>query len=108
MSDLRLALANYCMAVNRHSPPRVVEFYRPIYRAVYRQIEANETHSQLIEQLGRQHPDISVIDTHPQLDGQNEKFIDLLHFTQEGRQQLAETIFARIRPMLSQAMEAGR
>ncbi len=40
------------------------------------------------------------MDTHPGLDGEHEKFIDLGHLTQEGRQQLAENIFAGIKEVL--------
>ena len=40
------------------------------------------------------------MDTHPNLDGDHDKFIDLMHFTQAGRQQLAETMFAGIRDLL--------
>jgi lysophospholipase L1-like esterase len=34
-----------------------------------------------------------LIDTQSTLNGQHEKFIDLVHLTQEGRQSLAEAIY---------------
>ncbi|MGO8700646.1 MAG: hypothetical protein ACLQVY_23395 [Limisphaerales bacterium] len=34
------------------------------------------------------------------LDGDHEKFIDIIHLTNEGRRQLAENIFAGIRETL--------
>jgi len=54
------------------------------------------------------------VDTHPHLDGEHHKFIDPVHLTQEGRQQMAETFFAALKPLLveefsrrAQAQQAG-
>ena len=55
----------------------------------------------LVEELARQNPDVRLIDTHPHLDGDNEKFIDLVHFAPQGDRQLAETFFEGIKDMLS-------
>jgi lysophospholipase L1-like esterase len=54
----------------------------------------------MLEQLSREHPDVCCIDTHRNLDGEHEKFIDHVHLTQEGRQQLAENIYAGIEQTL--------
>ena len=99
---LRLALANYSMAVNRRSDPDALEFYRVGYPGIAAQIVANVAHTKLLEQLARQHPEITLVDTQPALDGQHELFIDAVHFTQEGRQRLAETFFASLKPILEQ------
>ncbi|MGO8677876.1 MAG: hypothetical protein ACLQVX_18660 [Limisphaerales bacterium] len=45
------------------------------------------------------------MDTHPGLDGLHEKFIELVHFTEEGRQQMAETMFAAIRDILDEDLK---
>ena len=37
----------------------------------------------------------------------NDKFVDLVHFTQEGRQQLAENFFAGIRATLEAELLQG-
>jgi lysophospholipase L1-like esterase len=97
---IRLALANFSMAVNSHSDSAVVEFYRIVFDSIDREIKANEMHSLLVKELAARYPDICFVDTHPQLDGENEKFIDLIHLTQHGRKQLAENIFAGIREAL--------
>ena len=88
------------MAVNNQSDPDVIEFYRSGFPLVKWQIEANRLHSALVLDIVRQNPDGWLVDTHPHLDGEHEKFIDLVHLTQEGRQQLAESIFAGIKPIL--------
>ncbi len=99
-NGIRLVLANFSMAVNGQSPAKVVDFYRSGFPLVKWQIQANALHSRLVEQIARQHPEIRLVDTHPHLDGEHERFADLVHLTQEGRQQLAETFFTGIKSML--------
>ena len=102
-NHIRLALANYCMAANENSDPRVIDFYRAIGPAIlYADAKANAIHSQIVRQLAAQNPEIIGIDTHPGLDGDPGKFVDLIHFTQDGRRQLAENIFAAILPRLQE------
>ena len=64
------------------------------------QIESNRLHSALVQDVAGRNPEVRLVDTHPHLDGEHGKFIDLVHLTQEGRQQLAESIFAGIKPIL--------
>lgn len=101
-NHLRLVLANYSMAVNRDSPPEVVEFYRTGTPAIAGHIVANAAHSQLIAGLTRQHPEVRFVDTQAELDGRYEHFIDSVHFTQEGRDKLAELFFTGIRKTLEE------
>jgi lysophospholipase L1-like esterase len=95
-NDIHLVLANYSMAVNDASDPAVVEFYRGMFPSVYPSIQVNAFHSLLVGELAQRHPNVTVVDTHPQLDGVHSKFIDLVHFAPEGDLQLAETCFAAI------------
>ncbi|MCW5551366.1 MAG: hypothetical protein KIS67_04285 [Verrucomicrobiae bacterium] len=97
---IRLALANYSMAVNPQSDLRVAEFYRTAAPAIHWVVRANSVHSQLVKELAAEHPDVLWVDTRAGLDGRHEMFIDLGHFTQPGRQQLAENIFAGIKDIL--------
>jgi hypothetical protein len=99
-NNIRLILADYSMAVNERSPRDVLNFYRRRYPAVVWWIKANQVHSIIVRQLAQQYPEVRFVDTHPDLDGDHGKFIDLVHFTQQGRQQLAETIFAGISDLL--------
>jgi len=97
---IHLVLANYSMAVNAGSDPDVINFYRLAFPQVLSQIRANRVHSGIVQKLAAEHPEICLVDTHPGLDGERQEFIDLVHFTQEGREQMAETMFESIAPIL--------
>jgi lysophospholipase L1-like esterase len=99
-NGIRLVVANFSMAVTPGSSRELQEFYRPLYPAVHWEVRANELHSAIVEQVARRHPEVCFVDTHPQLDGEHDKFLDLVHFAPEGEQQMAETFFAGIRKIL--------
>ena len=99
-NHIRLALANFSMAVNERSDTDVIAFYRAGFPAAYWLIQANILHSTLLQQLAKEHPEVLHVDTHPNLDGEHDKFIDLIHLTQQGRNQLAENIFTGIQDIL--------
>jgi hypothetical protein len=67
---------------------------------------ANNLHSLIVSQLAAENPDICLVDTHPHLDGEHEKFIDVIHLTGEGDRQLAENMFAGIRQTLEHDLAA--
>ena len=94
-NGIRLALANFSTAVNQASDPKVIDFYRGGgTRGALGFARANAVHSQIINQLAAQYPDVCFLDTHPHLDGEHEKFIDIIHFSEAGERQMAENIFA--------------
>jgi lysophospholipase L1-like esterase len=99
-NGITLVVGNFSMAANSQSEPGVVDFYRAGYPLAAARVRANAIHSAMVSQLVKENPDIHFVDTHPNLDGDHEKFIDLVHFTQEGRQQLAETFFTGITNIL--------
>jgi lysophospholipase L1-like esterase len=100
-NGIRLALANFSMAVNQASDPRVIDFYRGGgTRAAYGFIRANAAHSLIVSQLAAENPEVCFVDTHPHLDGDHEKFIDLIHFSGDGDRQLATNMFNGIRDLL--------
>jgi lysophospholipase L1-like esterase len=100
-NGIRLALANFSMAVNQASDPKVIDFYRGGgTRAAFGFMRANAVHSLIVSQLAAENPEACFVNTHPQLDGEHEKFIDLIHFTGEGDRQLATNIFNGIRELL--------
>jgi lysophospholipase L1-like esterase len=101
-NGIHLVMANFSMAVNRQSDSGVVEFYRAGFPSVHWQILANEAHSRIVEELANQNPGVGFVDTHPGLDGHYQWFIDLVHFTQEGREHLAETMFNGIRQLIEE------
>jgi hypothetical protein len=88
------------MAANVHTPPEVVEFYQMGYPSAAWQIQANVVHNTIVRELAAQHPEVCLVDTHPHLDGEHDKFIDLVHFDAAGDHQMAETFFAALEPML--------
>lgn len=101
-NHIRFVLANFSMAVNDRSPADVVEFFRPRFPSVCLVLRNNDAHSQLVEQLARDYADICFVNTHPHLDGEEEKYLDLVHFCHAGDQQLAENFFAGIEKVLEQ------
>jgi lysophospholipase L1-like esterase len=102
-NGIRLALANFSMAVNQASDPKVIDFYRGGgTRAAYGFMRANAAHSIIVGKLAQEHPEVIFVDTHPHLDGDHEKFIDLIHLTADGERQLAENMFDGIRGALQQ------
>ncbi len=99
-NGIRLVLAKFSMAVNDRTAPDIVEFHQMGYPNARWQTQANLVHSVIVQRLAEQHPEVSFVDTHPQLDGVHDKFIDLVHFAPLGDQQMAETFFHALRPIL--------
>ena len=99
-NHIRLVLANYSMAVNRQSDPEVVNFYKTGSPALAAQMVANVAHNQIVAELARLNPDICFVDAQAHLDGNHAMFIDMVHFTQDGRQRMAELMFEAIKPIL--------
>jgi len=99
-NHIRLVLANYSLAVNDPNDAALIEFYQVGYPAAQWEIEANRVHSIIVQKLAEQHPEVCFVDTHPHLDGEHDKFIDFVHFAPAGDEQMAETFFAALRPIL--------
>jgi len=98
-NHIRLALGNFCMAIDEHSDHRLVNFYSGFGSGLL-YARANAVHSEIVRRLAEQNPGVSFVDTYPGLETQHRKFTDAVHLTQEGRQQLAENMFAGIRAQL--------
>ena len=107
-NGIRLVLANYSMAVNSESDRGVIEFYRGGFPVVDWWIKANEIHSQIVRQLAAEHPEICLVDTHPNLDGRHDEFVDIMHFTHEGEVQMAETMLDGIKDILARDLVLSR
>jgi len=100
VSRVPLVLASFNMAVNAHSPDDVVEFYGESFPEVRSAIVANRLHTRLLREIARP-PAVHFLDTAPGLDGEyHEHFIDLVHFTQPGRERLAGNVLDGIRGIL--------
>ncbi len=108
-NQIRLALANFSMAIDQHSPQKLLEFYNAFGSGVlYARVNVNAIHSEIVRRLAAQNPGVIFIDTHPNLEGVHDRFTDIVHLTQEGRQQLAENIFAAIRPQLESDLNVAK
>ena len=106
-NHIRLVLANYSMAVNTRSDPAIINFYSSAMAAVREDINANIAHTEIINALVKEHTNIFFVNTQPVLDGKSENFIDLMHFTQGGRQKMAELMFAGISNILESELSTN-
>ncbi len=103
-----LALATFSMAVNTESAEDVIAFYEPVFPDLRARILANRLHSLLVRQVGEKHG-VPVIDTMEGLDGAyQDAFIDPIHFTQTGRERLADHMLNGLRATLSAAPASCR
>jgi len=97
-----LVLASFNMAVNAESDDAVIEFYRGGFPTVLFSIQATRVHNALIEGLAREREQVHYLDISEGLDGVHENYIDLVHFTQAGRDRLAENLFSGLEPVLAE------
>jgi lysophospholipase L1-like esterase len=98
--DFVLVLCTFNMAVNDTSPSEVTDFYAQVFPDVRWYMKTSARHSRLVKSLA-QTDGVFAIDTSAGLDGAYEGFfIDLIHFTQAGRDRLAENVLAGITPLL--------
>jgi len=101
MNDIRLALANFSMAIDEQSSSQLLDFYGSCgWGVLCVRRRANAIHTEIVRQLAAQNPGVLYIDTHSNLNARPENFIDIVHLTQTGRRQLAENIFRALRPTL--------
>lgn len=105
-NGIRLLLANYSLAVNDPGRRDLIEFYQAGYPAARWQIEANRVHSDIVQKLAGQHPEVCLVDTHPGLDGEHDNYIDFVHFAPAGDRQMAETFFKALLPILESELVA--
>jgi lysophospholipase L1-like esterase len=103
-NNIHLAIATFSMAANPKSDNAIMEFYRPGFPLVHWQVQANVLHAAMVRQFAKENPEVDLVDTQPKLDGYHEKFIDLMHLTQEGNQEVAEAFYAGIKKTLQECL----
>jgi lysophospholipase L1-like esterase len=97
----RVALCSFNMAVREDTPPEVIEFYRAGFPQVERQIAANTLQTALLRTLATGDGRVTFVDSSRDLDGAYaDAYVDLVHFTQSGRDRLARNIAAGIEALL--------
>lgn len=103
-----LVLASFNMAVNARSQADVIDFYRGGFPTVLFSIQANRVHNALVAALAGQHEGVHFVDTSVGLDGVHEHYIDLVHFTQSGREILARNLLEGLAEVLKSDPAPGK
>lgn len=97
----RVALCSFNMAVRADSPAEVSEFYRAGFPQLERQLAANALQTGLLQELATADGRVTYVDSGAGLDGvYADAFVDLVHFTQAGRERLARNVAAGIAGLL--------
>lgn len=91
---------SFNMAINLESSDAVVDFYRDAFVWVTFYMHANRIHNHMTRNFAEEHDSVFFVDTSDGLDGEHRHFIDLVHLTESGREQLARNIFRGLRPLL--------
>jgi lysophospholipase L1-like esterase len=99
-AGIPLVLLSFNMAVNQESSEELIEFYRQSFLYVKFAIHANQIHTHLLKRLAKEHAGVEFLDTAPGLNGVHSHYIDLVHFTESGRELLAQNILSGLRPLL--------
>ena len=87
---------------------RGARFYEPVFPDLRAGILANRLHTLLVTQIAKKYG-VHFIDISPGLNAANEDaYVDVIHFTQIGRERLAANIFAGLRPPLTAASAGCR
>ena len=96
--NVKIVLVNFNMAVNRSTPEEVARFYMKGFPTTCIGAKANELHSALLEDLALNHPNVYVVNASAGIDGnyQDDIFVDIIHFTDFGRQSLAANLSQKV------------
>ena len=106
-NQIKLVLLNFNMAANQNSPKPVVNFYALAFPDVGFRIQANQLQTHLLATLADLNRDVLFVNTGRGLDGVHSRYIDLVHLTQEGRDQLAQNVCLGIREYLLSVEDLG-
>jgi lysophospholipase L1-like esterase len=100
-----IALAPFNMAVTRESPDDVIGFYSAGFPEVRQYISAIEDHNVLVEALAHNEGAL-FLEVRAGINGayDDDIFVDLVHFTQKGRDMMAKAIFQELKPFLISTM----
>ncbi len=94
-------LSTFNMAVNAGSPEDAIRFYEASVPDVRARIVANQIHTRVVRAIGERYGS-SVIDSSEGLDGAyRDAYVDIAHFTQLGRERLADNLLRGLAPLLA-------
>lgn len=102
--NFKVVMGTFNMAVDESSPEEARNFYKRSYPDLFRILPANIWHNNMVRKLVELNPDIYLAETGEGLDGvyMEDNFIDLVHFTQMGRDRLANNFFMGIKDLLKE------
>ncbi len=99
---IALALGSFNLAVDAASPGKVIGFYESLMSDTRSGIVANRLHTRLLR-IVTASSEARFVDTSPGLDGSfGPAYVDLMHFSQSGREALAANFLAGLRRTLRQ------
>ena len=99
-SGADVALCTFNLAVNEKSDEAAIRFFEERYPDVRSMIVANRLHTRIVSRVAEARGAIA-IDTSAKLDGgYRDGYVDLVHFTQSGRNQLAVNVLEGLRTFL--------
>lgn len=99
-AGVRPVLSTFNMAVTKDSPDEVVKYYEQGFPSVKYYIVANRLHNEMAKKLADE-SGVPFVDNTNDMNGvYADKFIDLVHLTQKGRDQIAANYFEKLLPIL--------
>ena len=92
---IKIIFVSFNMAIDSNSPTDVARFYMKGFPASCIAVKANKLHSLILQKLATEHSNVFFIDSSHGINGNysDNLFVDIIHFTDEGREALAENIF---------------
>jgi lysophospholipase L1-like esterase len=95
-NDITLFVCSFALAYDEHTPVQHLKFYErimPLYggQTAISALQSVRLNNQFVRKVS-QHPNVTFIDVESVLGGRYEYFIDFCHFTQSGRDLLAQEI----------------
>jgi lysophospholipase L1-like esterase len=108
MNGFRVVLSTSSMAVNKSSPEEVKNFYGSVFLPIDAVIEANGAHNRIVRRIATDEH-VPLIDTTASLDGvwNGDLYLDLVHFTENGNEQMASAMFQGLLPILREDNRPG-
>ena len=95
-----VALVTPALAVNGASSEAAIAFHEAVWPDARRLIVARQEHARLVPLLAASYRAIS-LDAAPELDGNLDAFLDLVHLAPPGREQLARNLAQALAPRLA-------
>jgi lysophospholipase L1-like esterase len=99
---VKLVLLSFNNAVTPESPDSIIRFYEKPFNYIRYVMQLTRIHNLMIDEIGREYPDVSVVHTGAGLHGHFDEglYIDAGHFSTKGDALMAENVYQGILPLL--------